>query len=416
MQHHDLLIEALENGDNVDVIYLDFAKAFDKVSHDILLRKLKTKFGIKGKLGRWIQNFLTSRSQQVLVDGRLSPIFHLVSGVPQGSVLGPVLFLIFISDIGEDLDSDVLIYVDDTKVIRKIKNIEDVINLQEDLLKLYRWGEENKMSYNGSKFVTIRHGKNTDIKEDTMYFSCNFEEIIEEQESTRDLGVIMQNNASFSIQIDKASSKARQKAGWINRSFYCKQGWFMCHMWNTLVAPHLDYCNQLWAPGEGCGLEKLEKVLKDFTAKVPEVKALNYWLRLKHLNMNSVQRRIERYRIIYVWKTIEAMVPGNGVCLAPKHNRKGHFCKIPCLKPAERIKRDISFQVAGPKLFNCLPKKLRNTTHCTLEDFKEQLDEYLTCVPDEPKIGGLMPLNFQQSNSLVYQVARREPSNIRNIG
>ena len=132
--------------------------------------------------------------------------------------------------------------------------------------------------------------------------------------------------------------------------------------------------------------------------------------------MNSVQRRIERYRIIYVWKTIEAMVPGNGVCLAPEDNRKGRFCKIPSLKPAERTKRDISFQVAGPKLFNCLPKNLRNTTNCTLEDFKEQLDEYLTCVPDEPKIGGLMPLNFQQSNSLVYQVARREPSNIRNIG
>ena len=126
-----------------------------------------------------------------------------------------------------------------------------------------------------------------------MYFSGNFEDIIEEQESTRDLGVIMQNNASFTIQIDKASSKARQKAGWINRSFYCKQGWFMRHMWNTLVAPHLDYCNQLWAPGEGCGLEKLEKVLKDFTAKVPEVKALNYWLRLKLFK--DVLRDIELY-------------------------------------------------------------------------------------------------------------------------
>ena len=110
------------------------------------------------------------------------------------------------------------------------------------------------------------------------------------------------------------------------------------------------------------------------------------------------------------------MVLENEVCLAPEDNRKGRFCEVPSLKPAERIKRDNSFQVAGPKLFNCLPKNLRNTTNCTLEDFKEQLDEYLTCVPDEPKIGGLMPLNFQQSNSLVYQVARREPSNIRNIG
>ena len=93
-----------------------------------------------------------------------------------------------------------------------------------------------------------------------MYFSGNFDDIIDKQQSTRDLGVIMQNNASFTNQIDKASAKARQKAGWINRSFYCKQGWFMRHMWNTLVAPHLDYCNQLWAPGEGSELENLEKI------------------------------------------------------------------------------------------------------------------------------------------------------------
>ena len=134
---------------------------------------------------------------------------------------------------------------------------------------------------------------------------------------------------------------------------------------------------------------------------------MNYWIRLEHLRMNSVQRRIERYKIIYVWKTIEGMVPENGVHLVPGENRNGRLCKIPCLKSSERTKREQSFQVAGPRLFNCLSKKLRNVTNCTLEDFKEQLDEFLTCVPDEPKIGGLMPLNFQQSNSLLFQVARR---------
>ena len=99
---------------------------------------------------------------------------------------------------------------------------------------------------------------------------------------------------------------------------------------------------------------------------------------------------------------------------------RGRFCKIPGPKPAERNKRDLSFQFAGPKLSNCLPKKLGNANHCTLEDFKEQLDEYLKFVPDEPKIGGLMPLNFQQSNSfklIVFQVASREGGSIsRNIG
>ena len=159
-----------------------------------------------------------------------------------------------------------------------------------------------------------------------------------------------------------------------------------------------------------CGrrqLQHLEKVLKDFTSKIPEVKDMNYWLRLKNLKMNSVQRRIERYKIIYVWKTLENIVPDNGVTLAPEDERKGRTCKIATLKPKERTKRDESFQVSGPRLFNSLPKYLRDVTKCAQDEFKKKLDEYLTRVPDEPKIGGLMPQNFQQSNSLLHQVSRR---------
>ena len=172
--HHDRLLEALENGDNIDSIYLDFAKAFDKVDHDLLLRKLKG-LGVKGKLGIWIQSFLKNRHQQVLVDGKLSSIFTLLSGVPQGSVLDPVLFLIFISDISEGLESDIFIYVDDTKAVKKIESVEDVIKLQEDLYKLHQWSLTNNMVYNGGKFVSIRYGKDIEIKESTLYFSGDTE-------------------------------------------------------------------------------------------------------------------------------------------------------------------------------------------------------------------------------------------------
>ena len=115
--HHDKLLEALKNGDNIDAIYLNFAKVFDQVDHILLMRKLK-QMGLKGRLGMWIQNFLKNRTQQVLIEGKLSSSFTLISGIPQGSVLGPILFLIFISDITEGLSSDVFIYVDDTKASR----------------------------------------------------------------------------------------------------------------------------------------------------------------------------------------------------------------------------------------------------------------------------------------------------------
>ena len=140
---------------------------------------------------------------------------------------------------------------------------------------------------------------------------------------------------------------------------------------------------------------------------MPEVQSTSYLMRLEHLKMNSVQRRIERYKIIYVWKTIEGRVPENSVHLVPGKNRNGRLWKIPCLKPLERAKREQSFQVAGPRLFSCLSKKVRTVTNCTLDEFKEQLDEFLTSVPDEPKIWRLMPHNFQQSNSILFQVARR---------
>ena len=117
-----------------------------EVDHDLLPEKLKS-LGVKGRVGMWIQSFLKNRYQQVLVDGQLSSIFTLISGVPQGSVLGPVLFLIFISDISESIESDIFIYVDDTKAVKNIKSVEDVIKLQEDLSKLHEWSVKNKMVY-----------------------------------------------------------------------------------------------------------------------------------------------------------------------------------------------------------------------------------------------------------------------------
>ena len=128
--------------------------------------------------------------------------------------------------------------------------------------------------------------------------------------------------------------------------------------------------------------------------------------------MNSQQRRLERYRIIYVWKTLEGMVPDSGIEKASEINdRLGRKCKIPSLKPKERMKRESSFQVAGPKLFNAIPKNVRNITGCGAEDFKLKLDAFLSKVPDEPKIGGLMPLNAMQSNSILHQVERSLTAN-----
>ena len=193
-------------------ILLDFSKAFDKCDHGILLHKIK-KLRIKGKLGRWLKNFLEGRRQVVLVDRVKSKWSEIVSGIPQGSVLGPILFLIYISDIGEDLTAKTLVYVDDTKVKQKVNTEEDVEKLQKELEKLDKWAKSNNMNFNGKKLQVVRYGPNEELKNSTEYFSGSYDEIIERFDMVRDLGVQLSDDASFNAQIEKVVKKARQKCG-----------------------------------------------------------------------------------------------------------------------------------------------------------------------------------------------------------
>ena len=413
LQHQDDVLRSLEDGDNVDVIYLDFAKAYDKVDHGILIHKLK-KIGITGWIGRWIQAFLTGRRQQVLVRGRRSRSSPLISGVPQGSVLGPLLFLIYIGDISDGVSSTILTYVDDSKSSMRIKEEGDVERHQEELNKIYSWETRNNMRFNGGKFLVLRYGRNQEVKENTMYFTSDMVQVIEQVNTCRDLGVIMADDATFTAQIDKVCKRVKQKCGWILRTFYCRKPQFLRQMFNTLVQPHIDYCSQLYAPAEGPQFDRIEGLLRSFTSNIPQVKHLNFWDRLKELRMNSELRRIERYKIIYTWKILENLAPNCGISEANESERRGRRCAIPQLKLQVRKLREASFQVSGPSLFNKIPKNLRNLTKCGQEEFKTQLDMFLTSIPDEPRAPGLVPAavtpDCKPSNSLLYQIdrARRE--------
>ena len=177
----------------------------------------------------------------------------------------------------------------------------------------------------------------------------------------------------------------------------------------TLIQCHIDYCSQLYFPGQAQGLQAIEKLFYNFTQKIPEVRKDNYWSRLKLLQMYSQERRMERYRVIYVWKILEGYVPNCGVELATDNERLGRRVKIPGLKrkgrQAVQTLREQSFQINGARLFNSIPKKIRNTMK-DQDHFKASLDEFLSSVPDQPRIGSLVPsatdqLTGRQSNSLL---------------
>ena len=191
-------MEKLALGKNVDVTFLDFSKAFDLVDHSLLLRKVKSK-GFRGKLLQWLQAFLTNRTQCVRVNQTLSSEAKLHSRVPQGSVLGPLFFLIFISDLDaniEDIATMILKYVDDSMIITESGNVDDMERNQQKLSKVYNWVTTNNMTWNQSKFQILRLGLNEDLKENSEYRSQDGIKVIERKSAVKDLGIMVDENLS----------------------------------------------------------------------------------------------------------------------------------------------------------------------------------------------------------------------------
>jgi ribonuclease P/MRP protein subunit RPP40 len=241
--HFDNILKILEENDNVDIIYVDFAKAFDKVDFQVTLRKLK-KLGISGKLWTWIHEFLTGRCQAVLVNGSKSKPSNVKSGVPQGSVLGPLLFLILIGDIDcKVVTSFVSSFADDTRIGRRIKTESDVTDLQADLNSIYEWAVDNNMMFNNEKFECLRYGRNKDILAHTGYTSSSGCDITV-QDSVRDLGVTMSSDGTFKKHIVNVIETANNMCGWILRTFRTRAAHPMLTLWKSMVLSKLDYCKQ----------------------------------------------------------------------------------------------------------------------------------------------------------------------------
>lgn len=406
LEHYDLLLEILQTNNNADVIYLDFAKAFDVVDHHILLRKLKG-FGITGKIGKWIFQFLTNRIQYVTVEGKSSSNQPVISGVPQGSVLGPVLFLIMINDIDKDIIGSIIkTFADDTKLIQKICSAEDGKRLQDSLNIIYNWAKINNMKFNSGKFNLLRYGPNIELKQSITYKNPDNDEIPEAHHA-KDLGVTMSSDVTFTEHINTKTTQCKKLVYWILRVFKTRKKEPLLKLFNTLVLPRIDYCSQLIYPYRLQELKQMEGIQRTLTSRINEVKELNYWERLATLRLYSIQRRHERYTIIYLYKILENLAPNFSVNkVEVKFSaRRGRLCIIPPItqrqcQSAVRNAREASFPIRGPRLFNSLPKHLRNTSGVSVDTFKRKLDKFLATVPDKPTVDGYCGMRAATSNSL----------------
>ena len=404
----DTILDELESGNGgVDIIYTDFSKAFDKVETGVLLHKIK-ECGVSGRVGCWLSAFLDPgcRQQAVGVDGTVSSLSPVVSGVPQGTVLGPVLFLIHIRDIADSLSQGTTAtsFADDTRVQRGVKSSEDCSVLQTDLDLIYQWASDVNMHFNGDKFECLRFWPGSGEPPEYQYQGPDGSEI-EVKKDLRDLGVQISSDLSFKLHVEKTVAAASKLSGWGLRTFRRRNKTVMKCIWKSLIQPKIDYCSQLWSPGDQESINKLESVQRFFTSKVDSMGELGYWERLQKLQLYSQERRRERYMVIFLWKISQGLVKGYDVSFSSTERRGRTIVPSTVVRTspsAVRRARESSLGVKGANIFNLLPAALRNLNSKHVDTFKTSLDAFLKNVPDQPTVGG--QARAAETNSLLHQI------------
>jgi hypothetical protein len=261
LNYVDFLTCTLNNKSQADVIYFDFSKAFDSVNHDIILQKLKIQYGIDGFLLRFFKSYLKNRKQCVTIDGKFSSHSEVLSGVPQGSILGPLLFVLFINDIVDVVKSNILLYADDMKVFREIKTIDDSYILQSDIDALSRWSIRNKMNFHPDKCKALRCTLKTVNHNSFVYNLAGI--ALDTTPCEKDLGVMVSPNMKWNAQHRKLLSKAGQKLGLLRRS--CSFSKNLSHrkvLYLAIVRSQFEHCSQIWRPVNATQMDKFEALQK----------------------------------------------------------------------------------------------------------------------------------------------------------
>ena len=246
------------------------------MDHGVLLHKIRA-LGICGRLGVWLAKFLSDRYQAVACDGHISAKSLVTSGVPQGTVLGPILFLILILDISDGVSEGTRVssFADDTRVSRGMKTTADPPQLQEDLKTIYAWADRVNMSFNGDKFECLRYWPDKDIgdvfRKEFPYTNGDGVDI-EEKEFLKDLGVQMSADLTFSQHIDKLVTSCRKLSGWIMRTFRSRHPTVMITIWKSMLQSRLDYCSQLWSPYLASEINRIEDIQRKYTACIDGMK------------------------------------------------------------------------------------------------------------------------------------------------
>ena len=367
----------LDKGGQTDAIFLDFAKAFDKVPHERLLAKLVS-VGITGNVHRWIENFLKGRTQEVVVGGEKSNCGQVTSGVPQGSVLGPTLFLVYINDLPDSIRSKVCLFADDTLLFRHIYSVNDCVTLNEDLIKLQNWEEQWLMKFNVAKcnVLTITKKRNPIIFDYKLHG-----ETLEKVQSSKYLGVEITKNLSWGKHIDQITSKANKTSAFIHRNLKGCPEKTQTHCFKSLVRPILEYASAVWDPHLQKDIDTLEKTQKRAARRISN----NYSCQTSAsglvnnigLEKLHVRRKKDKLRTMFKIKHKEVAVniPESLDNKNQRTTRNNHHMILNVPFAKSNVYKN-SFFPSTARIWNSLPVECVESNN--IEQFNKLLSQYIT--------------------------------------
>ena len=381
---YDFVTSEVDKGNVVDVVLFDFSKAFDVVNHAILLDKLKN-LGISGTLLSWIASFLQDRTMYVSVSGSASSPRAVLSGVPQGSVLGPLLFLVYVNHLPSSIRQNCKIFADDLKIYLKIcpsspmSLATGASSCQHDIDNIYSVATSWGLDLNREKCVVLRFHRGAVAWQEigALAHYTLTDQTISMVTSHKDLGVTIDSSLRFHLHIRSIVNKASGLSTNLLRSTLCRSPDFMISLYKTHIRPLLEYSSCVWNTGYIGDLRMLESVQRKWTKHIDGLGELPYSERLQVLGLYSVQGRLLRADIIKYWKIFHnesSIIPDQIFNLAPPYITRGHRFKIlHSFSSLEARRRFFSIRCVG--LWNSIPDEIvsLNSVHA----FKSALHTFL---------------------------------------
>jgi hypothetical protein len=376
----DTWTEALDNGDVIEVLYLDIQKAFDTVPHRRLLLKLEA-LGIKDHILAWIKDFLNRRTQFVQIGTTKSAKFPVTSGVPQGSVLGPVLFVVYINDLPDHIKSHILMFADDTKLYQ-IHDGRSNNAIQDDIHELDIWTMKWQLKFHPEKCkqMIVSTRRRDQAVEERWMKQRKGEEVnivgLKKVNEEKDLGITFDHELNFKEHISKIIIKASQVMGIIRRTFKSLDIEIFKPLYISLVRSRLEYGQSIWSPYKKGDIKRIEAVQRNATRQINGFRELSYNERLQRLKLPTLYFRRLRGDMIECYKIIRGIYDED---VSPEFqrvegNRRGHEYKLFKRRTQSLDIRKYYFSNRVVDPWNSLPGDI--VAAPSLNAFKNRLDKY----------------------------------------